>query len=90
MSIKCTPIYASPQLLKKTQYSSKCDVWSSGCLLYKMLFGNYPFIGRDMDSLIKDIERKTISSPDFPFPKDVSVSEDVKKLLTMMLKFDEA
>lgn len=43
-----------------------------------------------MDSLIKDIERKTISSPDFPFPKDVSVSEDVKKLLTMMLKFDEA
>jgi len=43
-----------------------------------------------MDSLIKDIERKTLNSLDFPFPSDVAVSEDVKKLLKAMLKFDEA
>jgi len=33
-----------------------------------MLYGNYPFIGRDMNSLINDIERKTHNSPEFPFP----------------------
>ena len=43
-----------------------------------------------MNSLINDIERKTHNSPEFPFPQDVSVSEDVKKLLKDMFKFDEA
>lgn len=43
-----------------------------------------------MNSLISDIERKAHISTDFPFPSDVSVSEDVKKLLKDMFKFDEA
>ena len=57
-SIKCTPIYASPQLLKKEKYSSKCDVWSAGCVLYKMLYGNYPFIAKDYENLIRNIDDK--------------------------------
>lgn len=67
MSIKCTPIYASPQLLKKDGYSSKCDVWSSGCLLYKMLYGEYPFMAKDMLALIKDIETKVKGGKEFNF-----------------------
>lgn len=37
-----TPIYASPELLQNMPYSSKCDVWSGGCLLYLLTFGVHP------------------------------------------------
>jgi serine/threonine-protein kinase ULK/ATG1 len=43
MSIAYTLLYASPQILKREQYSSKCDVWSVGVLLYEMLYGKVPF-----------------------------------------------
>ncbi|EAR92952.1 Serine/Threonine kinase domain protein (macronuclear) [Tetrahymena thermophila SB210] len=88
MSIKCTPIYASPQLLLKEIYSSKCDVWGAGCLLYKMLYGEYPFIGKDMKTLIQDIQNK-VRGKEFKFKDDVVVSEDVKNLIRRMFRYDE-
>ena len=41
---KGTPIYASPEQLKNEKYSFKCDVWSAGCLLYFIYYGNHPFM----------------------------------------------
>lgn len=40
---KGTPIYASPEQLQNFPYSSKCDVWSAGCLLYFIYYGLHPF-----------------------------------------------
>lgn len=38
-----TPIYASPEQLQNLPYSTKCDVWSGGCLLYLLCYGQHPF-----------------------------------------------
>ncbi|EGR32946.1 protein kinase domain protein [Ichthyophthirius multifiliis] len=89
MSIKCTPIYASPQLLNKTNYSSKCDIWSAGCIFYKMLYGQYPFVAKDLNSLINSIKKKVVNE-EFQFPEIPFVSDDVKQLIRKMLKYEEA
>lgn len=40
-----TPLYMSPQVLSKTQkFSTKCDVFSTGVMLYEMLHGVTPWI----------------------------------------------
>jgi calcium-dependent protein kinase len=52
MSRKCTPLYASPQLLLGKAYSSKCDVWSLGVILYEMIFGTWPFFGKNEQLLL--------------------------------------
>lgn len=36
---KGTLVYASPQQINGEPYSSKCDIWSAGCLLYYLYFG---------------------------------------------------
>lgn len=38
-----TPVYMSPQLLEKKFYTSKCDIWSFGVLLYELLYHSSPF-----------------------------------------------
>lgn len=39
-----TPAYMCPQILKNERYSDKCDVWSTGILLFRMLTGEHPFL----------------------------------------------
>lgn len=38
-----TPLYVSPELLKRKNYNNKIDVWSVGILTYELLFGRVPF-----------------------------------------------
>lgn len=38
-----TPLYVSPELLKRKNYNNKIDVWSIGVLTYELLFGRVPF-----------------------------------------------
>lgn len=38
-----TPLYVSPELLKRKAYDNKIDVWSVGILTYELLFGRVPF-----------------------------------------------
>ena len=40
-----SPLYMAPQILKGEKFSSKCDVWSVGIMLYEMLYGYTPWTG---------------------------------------------
>ncbi len=39
-----TPFYMAPEVFKGV-YNAKCDVWSLGIMLFKMLTGIFPFPG---------------------------------------------
>ena len=55
LSICGTPLYSSPQLLKKRGYSEKVDTWALGVMLYEMLVGLTPFHSFEMKDLIAKI-----------------------------------
>ena len=83
-----TPITMAPEILKRKQYNQKCDIWSLGIIIFRMLFGEYPFFpgsGGSLDDLIDIINTKSLN-----FPGDVMVSEEVKNLIKRMLVVDPA
>ncbi len=55
LSICGTPLYSSPQLLKKRGYSYKVDVWALGIICYELLMGKTPFHSYQMKDLITKI-----------------------------------
>ena len=42
-----TPYYVCPEILENKIYDQKCDLWSLGICLVKVLTGDYPFLGND-------------------------------------------
>lgn len=38
-----TPYYMSPQLLSRNEYTSKCEVWSLGIILFELAYGQTPW-----------------------------------------------
>ena len=38
-----TPLYLPIEILTGKKYSSKCDVFSVGIILFEMLYGHHPF-----------------------------------------------
>ena len=42
-SAKGTPLYAAPNILAREEYSTKCDVFSLGLMIYEMLTGAHLF-----------------------------------------------
>lgn len=55
-----TPLYMSPQILKKGVYSPKCDIWSVGLVFYELLFGYLPWKGTTTEQLLENILTKVL------------------------------
>ena len=55
LSICGTPLYSSPQLLKKRGYSAKVDTWALGVMVFELLTSLTPFHSYEMKDLIKKI-----------------------------------
>ncbi len=47
-SVVGTPLYVAPEILDEKEYSSSCDVWSAGCLLFYLLSGKEAFDAEDV------------------------------------------
>lgn len=38
-----TPLYSSPEMVKKEKYDIKIDIWCLGVMTYELIFGKSPF-----------------------------------------------
>ena len=50
----------SPELIMRSPYTLKSDIWSLGCLLYEMCTFEYTFYNKDTEKLIDDIKTKKL------------------------------
>ena len=79
-----TLYYMAPETLRfhQTNADSPIDVWSMGIILYTLLIGELPF----WEWTLEDMRR--VSKAGVKFPEDVPLSNEVKKLIKDMLKYD--
>lgn len=57
-SLVGTPLYMSPQILKKTTYNSKSEIWSIAVIFYELIFGTTPWPSQNLIDLINNIHNK--------------------------------
>eukprot|EP00286_Rhodomonas_abbreviata_P027081 CAMPEP_0181301634 /NCGR_PEP_ID=MMETSP1101-20121128/7529_1 /TAXON_ID=46948 /ORGANISM="Rhodomonas abbreviata, Strain Caron Lab Isolate" /LENGTH=504 /DNA_ID=CAMNT_0023406953 /DNA_START=51 /DNA_END=1565 /DNA_ORIENTATION=- len=83
-----TPAYLAPEVIKTSGYSDKCDIWSTGVLMYILLCGCPPF-GQDlsMPVLFDRIQRGYYFFPD---PQWTGVSQPAIELVTKMMTVNPA
>jgi serine/threonine protein kinase len=77
-----SPLYMSPQILSGQPFSSKCDVWSLGTMIYQMLQGKTPWYGTTPQELQKNILTKPLTLPD-------KCSKEMSTLIGRMLMISE-
>ena len=76
-----TPQYISPEVLQG-KYNQKCDIWSAGVILYAMIGGHFPFIGKTNNEIYKNIAKLNY---DFPKEDWKLISKELKDLIKHML-----
>ncbi len=54
-SLRGSPLYMAPEILKCKFYDSKVDLWSVGVILHEVIFGYAPFVSNSLDELEKKI-----------------------------------
>lgn len=74
----------APEVLQNQTYDSQADVYSLGVVLFQMIFGVYPFMGkhRNKDSQLKAIKKINFSS------FNIEVRAEMKQLLQSMLEIN--
>ncbi|KAG5188417.1 kinase-like domain-containing protein [Tribonema minus] len=62
-SIKGTPLYMAPELVKEQPYDHTVDLWSLGVILYELFVGKPPFYTTSIYALINLIVRDAVKYP---------------------------
>lgn len=77
-----TPFFVSPEILMRKGYDQQSDMWSVGCIVFLLLSGNLPFMGRSQ----KELFRKIVAGK-YEFNDDDwdDVSDDAKDLVRRLL-----
>ncbi|OMJ68736.1 hypothetical protein SteCoe_33732 [Stentor coeruleus] len=77
-----TSYYMAPEVVD-SEYSEKCDEWSSGVILYMLLSGNPPFTGNNDEEIISNVKKQEFSLEGQEFAK---VSDEAKDLIKKLLQ----
>uniref|UniRef100_A0A7S2SL55 non-specific serine/threonine protein kinase n=1 Tax=Mucochytrium quahogii TaxID=96639 RepID=A0A7S2SL55_9STRA len=62
-SIKGTPLYMAPELVREQPYNHTADLWSLGVILYELFVGQPPFYTNNIYTLINLIVRNEVRYP---------------------------
>lgn len=73
-----TPDYIAVEIFKQTGYTSACDWWSLGVIMYEMLIGYPPFCSETPQETFRKVMnwRETLI-----FPPEVPISNEAKDLI---------
>lgn len=77
-----TPYYIAPEVLKGS-YTTQCDTWSMGVVMYIMLTGRPPFGGKNNNEILQNV---MTSNFDFSSPNWALVSNEAKDLIGKLLE----
>ncbi|KAG0575230.1 hypothetical protein KC19_VG328700 [Ceratodon purpureus] len=77
-SIKGTPLYMAPELVREQPYNHTADLWSLGVILYELYVGQPPFYTNSVYTLIRHIVKDPVKYPD-------SISPNFKSFLKGLL-----
>jgi len=75
-----TPVYLSPEMIRRQEYNSSVDFWGLGILIYEMIVGKVPFYHENINEMFKKIAYE-----DVVFPQDL-ISTPIQDLITRLLK----
>ncbi|CAG9311611.1 unnamed protein product [Blepharisma stoltei] len=78
-----SPLYMAPEVFAG-RYNEKCDIWSTGVILYTMLVGHQPFQGKGYVEIIKAVNKGKVASD--PIYKQQSF--EIKSFIKTMLRKD--
>ncbi|XXG51856.1 hypothetical protein AAC387_Pa03g0329 [Persea americana] len=77
-SIKGTPLYMAPELVREQPYNHTADLWSLGVILYELFVGQPPFYTNSVYALIRHIVKDPVKYPD-------NMSQNFKSFLKGLL-----
>eukprot|EP00727_Mastigamoeba_balamuthi_P000115 m51a1_g1010 putative myosin light chain kinase (388) ;mRNA; f:597582-599415 len=80
-----SPSYVAPEVFDCMPYTTQCDMWSLGVLLFAMLSGQLPFSSESQLELYQDITQGAYT---FDSPVWASVSPLAKDLVAKLLTVD--
>ena len=89
MSIPCGTLhYVAPEvisIISGSTYTSACDLWSAGVMLYILLAGCPPFYNKSEQSLLSAVRRGRYSFDDLVWRQ---ISQSAKDLISRLLDID--
>jgi serine/threonine protein kinase len=85
-----SPLYMAPEILVSANYNKKSDIWSTGMVMFELLFGHHPLHNiKHITDLIKYFNcNPLITIPPIQKPNDINITPNCISLLKKILIID--